>query len=361
MHRLSFDKVYYHWDHLYPYLKTGDCYPIHMIVGLTNLCNHACIWCYAYDAISSHYNENNFASKDMIVNLVEEAARLGLKAITLVGTGEPTMHPHFVEIVKGIKNAGVDLGLFTNGSLLKGDKLQAILDTHTFMRVSVSAATAEEHNHIHHSGRQINDFDKIVENVKTALNKRNSHSFPTVGVQFSVNHHNWKSLLSACSLWKEIGVDYFEIKPVYKNQNVEEHEENLIPLDEVLELMKETQKLEAEGFAVYAKYAQFNKVVGAPAKNNRGYQKCHGQSFSTFFDPDGNLYICGNLHGQERFCIGNILKEGSFEAVWNGKQRKELLENLDVNQCPIGCRLDPLNLIIEDMINPDAKIHPNFV
>lgn len=360
MDRISFEKVYYHLDHLYDYIKTGDTYPVHMIVGLTNICNHACIFCYGYDTISAQYNENAFAPMDMIVGAIREAAQLGLRSVSLVGTGEPTLHPKFVETVRGIKAAGVDVGLFTNGSLIDEDKVQAITDTHTFLRLSCSAADREEHNRIHHAGRRVNDFDRIVASIRSLLKRRDGRPFPTIGVQFIVIHHNWQSLLRACRFWKDVGVDYYAIKPAYKNLNVPEHEENKAPLEKVIELMKEAKQLEDEKFTVYAKYGQFGKVLGAKGQY-RGYDKCHGQAFTTFLDPDGKLYVCGNMHGKEEFSIGNVMESGSFEAVWNGERRKQLLRDLDVSKCPIACRMDPLNRIVEDLINPDPQIHPNFL
>ena len=359
MDRLSFEKVYYHLDHLHDYIRTGDTYPVHMIVGLTNICNHACIFCYGYDTISARYNENAFAPMDMIVGTIKEAAQLGLRSVSLVGTGEPTLHPKFVEIVRGIKSAGVDVGLFTNGSLIDEDKVQAITDTHTFLRLSCSAADREEHNRIHHAGRPVNDFDRIVENIRSLLNRRGGKPFPTIGVQFVVIHHNWQSLLRACRFWKDVGVDYYAIKPAYKNPKTPEHEENEAPLGKVIELMKEAKELEDDNFTVYAKYEQFSKVLGV--KGYHGYDKCHGQAFVTFLDPDGKLYVCGNMHGKEEYCLGNVRESGSFEAVWNGERRKQLLRDLDVSTCPVGCRMDPLNLIIEDLMNPDPQIHPSFL
>jgi len=360
MNRLSFEKIFYHLGHLCHYIKQGDCYPVHMTVGLTNRCNHACIWCYGHDTISEHYNDNDFAPLNMILDTIQEATQVGLRSVTLVGTGEPTLHPRFVEIVRGIKSTGVDIGLFTNGSLLDKQKIDDIIDTHTFIRLSCSAADRDEHDRIHHAGRAGNDFDRIVNNIKSLLLKRGEKPFPTIGVQFLVSHHNWHSLLPACRLWKDLGVDYYALKPVYKNPNITEHEENEIPLKKAFALMRETEKLEDETFKVYAKYEQFNRLLNAK-DHNRSYDKCHGQAFETFFDPDGKFYICGNMHGKEEFSIGNVMERGSFKAVWNGQRRKQVLRNLNVNNCPPECRMDPLNRIVEDLNNPDPEIHPNFL
>lgn len=359
MHRLSFEKVFYHLDNLNKYVNKGDCTPVHMIVGLTNLCNHQCIWCYGYDSISEHYNENDYVPKDKLLSVIRDASALGLKALTFVGTGEPTLHAEFASIAYEIKASNVDLGIFTNGAPINEDKANAIVNTHTFIRVSCSAADQEEHNCIHHGGKAVNDFDRIVKNIQRLLSKRGGNEFPTIGVQFSVSHHNWQSLVKSCAFWKKIGVDYFAIKPVYKNPGIMKHEENMAPLDEVFKQMDKAKALEDEKFLVYAKYEQFKNVL-AMKSNERGYNYCHGQAFSTFLDPDGKIYVCGNMHGKEDFCIGNAFDIG-FQKVWEGARRKELLKNLDVTTCPTGCRMDPLNKIIHDLKIPDRQTHPNFL
>lgn len=359
--RISFEKVFYHLDQLYDYVHTGDTPgPVHMIVGLTNVCNHACIFCHSCHTRLRHYNEHNFAPTDMVVSTIEEAARLGLKAVSLVGTGEPTLHPDFSKIVRKIRAMGVEVGLFTNGSRLDEDMIQTIVDTHTFLRLSCSAGNREDHNRIQHAGKQVDDFDRIVANVRTLLERRGGRFFPTVGVQFVVIHHNWRALLEACRFWKGVGVDYYAIKPAYTNLSVPEHEENTTPLEEVIGLMDAAKQLEDEAFTVYAKYEQFETVLGTEVRP-RSYDRCHGQAFMTFLDPDGNLYVCGNMEGKEEFSIGNVMESGSFEAVWNGSRRRQLLKDLDVSKCLYACRMDPLNWIIEDLLHPDPEVHSNFL
>ena len=360
MGRLSFRKVFYHLDHLEQYIRSGDCYPVHMIVGLTNLCNHSCIWCYGYDSISTHYNDNAFASSKMVLDTLRQAAQCGLRSVSLVGTGEPTLHPEYGRIAAGIKDAGVDIGVFTNGSRIDERMADVMIATHTFVRLSCSACNREQHNQLHHGGKQTDDFDRIVGNMERLIAKRGQNKFPTIGVQFLVSHRNWESLADACLFWKERGVDYIALKPVYQNPAIDKHEKNEAPVDQVLALLDRAKQLETPDFSVYTKKTQFNRVL-AQSDKTRGYTRCHGQAFTTFLDPDGKFYICGNMHGKMAYCVGSIPEQGSFRGVWEGDRRKEKIKTLDLCNCPTGCRMDPLNLIIEDLLHPNPEDHPNFL
>jgi len=39
-------KIFSHLDRVNELKESGDTYPIHMTIGLTNHCNHKCTWCY---------------------------------------------------------------------------------------------------------------------------------------------------------------------------------------------------------------------------------------------------------------------------------------------------------------------------
>ncbi|MEK9183047.1 MAG: radical SAM protein [Patescibacteria group bacterium] len=73
-------------------------------------CNLRCDWCYA--------KESGFAAKDMTLKVAKDAIEIykGLrtKNVMLIG-GEPTIHPHFLEIVQLIHQAGLNPLLVTNG------------------------------------------------------------------------------------------------------------------------------------------------------------------------------------------------------------------------------------------------------
>ena len=74
---------------------------------------------------------------------------------------------------------------------------------------------------------------------------------------------------------------------------------------------------------------------------------------------DGNMYICSNQE-HEKDIIGNIYKN-SFMEIWHGDKRKKRIQQIRVEECPRGCRCDPLNEVIWDYLYPDKLVHPNFI
>jgi len=355
--RLGFEKVFYHIDQLCDFYEKNDNYPVHMTVGLTTYCNHRCSFCYGdYETANPRKNIN--ADADTFLKVFKEAHDEGLKSISLVGTGEPLLHKDAVKIIRGIKAIGIDVAVYTNGVMVKGEIRDAILDCCTWIRLSCNAKNAEEHDRIH---RTKNDFNNIVENFQeiTSLRNRRGSRFPTIGCQFVVSNENYRSMFDAARLWKNAGLDYFAIKPVYKQEKNINQPEYIKDYASAREIMKRTMALEDQKFKVYAKFEQFEKVLSADYRKR--YETCYGHAFSAALLADGHLYLCGNLHSEERYSLGNIYRDGGFREIWHSEKRRKVIQSINLDECPARCRNDLLNEILWDLKKPDPLIHPNFL
>ncbi len=357
MNRLGFEKVFYHIDQLNDFYKNEDNYPVHLTVGLTSFCNHRCVFCYG-DYETSNPHRNFSIDSDRLLEILKESYECGLKSVSLVGTGEPLLHKDIVKIIYGIKAIGLDLAIYTNGAKLsKKGIMDAVLDCCTWIRMSFNAATPEEHDKIH---QVKGDFDIIVENVRQILKLRNERrqTFPTVGAQFVAYEENYGSIYKAGKLWKEVGADYFSIKPMYRQEKNQYNPPVLEDYCVAESLMLKTLKLADNKFQVYAKFEQFKEVLAQDTK--RGYGKCYGHAFSSALLADGNFYLCGNLHSEDRYSFGSIYN-GNFKEIWHSEKRKKVIESINFHECPVRCRNHPLNLILWDLKYPDKMIHPNFL
>jgi len=296
-----------------------------------------------------------FTPKDRLLEFLAEMKDFGLKAVTFVGSGEPMLHPDVIDIIAGISQLGIEIASFTNGSVLDGKLAQAVVDNFTWIRISLDAADKEMHSKVH--GVK-NDFDKIISNIKNLLSLRGDGKFPTIGVQFATHVLNDKQMYSAAKTVRDIGVDYFAIKPVMMNRaprSIREKYRNL-QIENVFPEMKRTEQLRTPDFEVYAKYEQFRNALESITNNGLYYEKCLGHRFEVCIQENGNLDICGPL----KKTVGNIF-ESSFEEIWHSEIRQKVIEDIDLSVCPYPCRLHPLNKILWDITHPDLELHPNFV
>ncbi|MDD2733779.1 MAG: radical SAM protein [Desulfuromonadaceae bacterium] len=350
--RLGFDKIFFHTNRVAEYFTDGDCFPLQGIFGITNSCDHRCVWCYPI-YIGKTRDTIYMADTGKFKAFLLECKKLGMKSYMLVGSGEPTLHPDFVEILDYSKKIGLDIGLYTNGFQLKdNDKMSSVLRNCTYVRISLDAGTIETHEKLHGIKGH---FPVILENIRNLVKQRTS-VFPTIGVQIATNKDNCHELPLLAHICKQVEVDYLSIKPVYSDIITKHQQEDLFDEIKIKEFMKAAEAYSSEKFCVYAKYEQFEAAMQSRYNNGTEYEHCQGTPFILFADGDGSVYICPN----RTLKFGNYLDD-NLEEIWNGPERRQIISSINLNQCPAGCHLHPLNKILWNIKNPDPALHPNFL
>lgn len=362
--RLSFEKIGYFPEHLDRLVSGEEAYPIHVQIGPVNFCNHDCTFCYAartmFDAKSVSRTRIDV---ERLMVIMEDMKTSGLRAATLVGAGEPTLHPQIAQIIEGLGERGIQVGMFTNGSCITDRTAKAIADHCTFVRFSLTGATPEVHDLVHANG----DFDRVVENIAKIVAAKHGR-MPTLGSQFVLASYSAKDLIKGATLARSLGLDYFEIKPCYVAPDKPNQLENTLSYDDSAALMREAERLQTDRFKVYAKYEQAKTVF--ENVDDRQYDDCPGHKSTAVLEADLELYLCVNQKVPE-FSFGN-LGERSFKEVWQGERRQEVLRKLNVHECVPRCRQDPLNKIVHEIrigtrvipLNlPEAppELHVNFI
>lgn len=100
--------------------------PISLTWQLTKKCNFSCPFCYIRD--------NTFTdevSKEKAFEVIDHLVAMGLVRATLTG-GECLLHPNFSDIYRHLKESGVLVTIFTNGSLIEGDIFELIKELPPF-------------------------------------------------------------------------------------------------------------------------------------------------------------------------------------------------------------------------------------
>ncbi len=362
--RLSFEKVFYFPDYLDKLVKQEEAYPVHMQLGTVNYCNHDCTFCYAarsmFDAKQVVREQINV---ERLMEVLDEMCELGLRSVTLVGSGEPTLHKRIDEIITGMAKRGLDMGIYTNGSCLTDQSARAMVDHLSFIRFSMTGASRAVHDLVHANG----DYEKVVANIEKLVSLRKK-KLPTLGSQFVLASYSAPDVVEGARLAKSIGLDYYEIKPAYIAPDKPNQLENTLSIENARDLMLEAKEFEDDQFKVYAKIDQMSGVF--THEDDRDYDDCPGQQTNAVLEAEMDLYLCSN-HKTKDFSLGN-LNHHSFKDVWQGQRRKEIIQQLNVHQCEPHCRMDPLNKIVHEvrigqrivplgLPKPEPEDHPKFL
>lgn len=100
--------------------------PRHLHLAPTNRCNMECPWC-----CTRNRNRLDELPLTDIDRIVSDAATEGCRAVTLSGLGEPLVHRDIAEVIGLCRNAGLAVGVVTNGL-----RLDRLLDGSTWCRIS---------------------------------------------------------------------------------------------------------------------------------------------------------------------------------------------------------------------------------
>ncbi len=329
-------KLMLHNDRVSEYLEYGDCYPLYMEVSPVGNCNHGCMFC-AYDIMGY---PGRMLATDSLLDFVDEAANCGLKSILYSGEGESLLHPDIVNIITYTKMRGIDVGLYTNGHLLKDDMAIKMLPSLTFLRFSFNGGTRENYAKIH--GVKPDVFDKVVHSASHAVRIRNSRGLSVdIGAQYVLLPENIDYLLDGIVAMKEACIDYFVIKPFVPKGSSQAYKINReFTLDVINPVLDEAEKLSDGDFKVIARRDSFKK------HGERCYAHCLGTSFMSVLNSAGDIAPCVAYWDSEEFVFGNIY-DNSFKEIWRGGKRKkvkQLLEKkLDLKGCPPDCKPNAIN------------------
>lgn len=354
MNKYNFDghKLMYHPDRVARYLTEGDCYPLYMELSPVGVCNHRCIFC-AYDFIGY---PNRKLEKERTLALLDELAECGLKSILFAGEGEPLVHPDIAEFILRARRNAIDVGLFTNGQLLKKELAEIILPALTFMRFSFNGGTRQNYADVHSVHPDV--FDTVVANIREAAQiKLQSGLSVDIGAQFVLIPENREYLASAAEILKQCGVDYLAVKPFMQREFQAYQLQQQFSGEALDDLFCQVENFASASFSVIARRDTFlNYGV-------RHYSHCYGTSFITVLNSAGILSTCLPYWEQPEFSFGNIY-EHSFKDIWNSDQRMSvkahLERSLDTHKCPPNCRPNAVNDYLWDLRHPQVK-HINFI
>lgn len=145
--------------------------PLSIIIEPTNACNFSCSFCvHSFsdykDVAGIHYL--SLQDFDRIAQQIEDLG--GVKAIYMHNCGEALLNRNFTHMIKRARELCDRLTLTTNGSLLKGEVAQGIIDAKPdYVRVSIYGPTNERHAEITHSSVSL---DRIADNLRAFMERR---------------------------------------------------------------------------------------------------------------------------------------------------------------------------------------------
>ena len=158
---LDSHKLAYHFDRVEQWDNGEQIAPVSVDMSLTRACGAMCSFCYAM--VQEPQERAAIKTKDAL-NLLDDFAEVGVKAVSLISDGESTLSKAYVPFIQHAAKAGIDVGNATNGWEWEPDKIDQVLPHLTWVRFTVGAGKAESYAKImflrigHKFNKQEEDF-----------------------------------------------------------------------------------------------------------------------------------------------------------------------------------------------------------
>lgn len=279
-------------------------YPRRLVFELTNACNLNCVMCgrNAAEFKPTIFDMDTFRSFEPLMDISEE--------VTLMGWGEPTIHPHFNEMLQIIDKHDARKYFCTNGMTLKKIR-DTLFDNHVdVFAVSLDGATDETNSRIrrgsdiHYISDQLTEIEKY--------KKLNGLKYPWINFVFCAMKSNIHELPDLVRLAAKIGID--EVKVVFLTVF-----DNTL-LDESLWGQEELiQDVFSETIKVGNEYGIALKLPYIPGEDEAG-DKLHKDCFVSWRD-----FFLGS-DGFVRPCMSTPIKffeydrNRDFMSFWNSPE-----------------------------------------
>ena len=308
-------KLLWHKDRVGAWLKGERIAPITIDCALTRRCTYRCVYCYG----KLQSNDEKRMTKDVILRFLDDAAEIGVKAVSFVSDGESTCSPHLYDAILRGNDNGLDMALATNGYLLEEERLENVLEKLTYLRFNISAGESSSYAEV--MGCKESCFYKVCNTIRRCVEIKKKRNFPvTLGIQLVLLPQFANQIFPFVKLGKDLGVDYAVIKHCSDD---EKHSLKVKYQDyfSLVDILKEAEKLSTKDYSVRVKWS---KILSGGKRN---YRHCYGPAFIMQFSGSGLVAPCGMLFNRrfKDFHIGNIVDK-SFKEIWKSPRYWEVLD-----------------------------------
>lgn len=283
-------------------------------LSIVSACNANCAFC----PRNEYKSEVKFMSGALLTRIIVELsdgefkAKHDIQMITVGENGEPTLHPHFIAILRLLKTIEIPVALYTNFFKLTKDKSEIILDEQliTHIHTNIDGFTKTSYKLMKHL-----DLVPVRNNIWHFLELRERK-----GVDIPLNLHiitaqNYTTAVQKWSggLWphkipkdvKFIGTEANMIHGYWKGYLTPN---DTIAVDDCLMWAERQHIPPPENFDAYV---------------------CHNigrVQHSAFIAPNGDWYICCFDVGNE-LVFGNLYNE-TIDEIYENLERENIIEML---------------------------------
>jgi len=292
--------------------------PTMAIVYPTYYCNMRCFGC-----VANAENAKHPVSLDLQLfdKFVHDFKLMGGESMEFSGGGEPTLHPHFRELMGSIEQAGLQFGMITNGTLPEVVDPVFRYNGTRYIRVSV------------YTVNQLGSLRDLVQH------RDHAKSRASIGGKILLGSSDLPLLEYLTAEILNTGVDFVSIKA--KRHCADDPE-----------LLPDHARMAARALVDMLCDKYPGKVFGSLAKTQQ-HGPCWLNPLHTVVDAMGTVWVCCYYQDREEdISIGNLAQ--GFCTLWYGDEHLDAMDRVQTHECNYyDCRFSVYNdVLTEELSKP---------
>ncbi|MEV7778466.1 radical SAM protein [Kitasatospora sp. NPDC088351] len=325
--------------------------PLVVDLDPTTFCDLACPECISGKLL----NQGRF-TPERLAALAEELVSMSVRAVVLIGGGEPLAHRGTRKVLRILGEAGLAVGVVTNGTMIDKN-LDELARYASWVRVSMDAGTAGTYGLFRPDRKGRSVFDKVVANMRLLAEAKTGalgYSFLVMTRQEPdgrvVSNHT--EVLQAAELAHDIGCDYFETKAMFDDEHhvIQVSQDLLASVDSQL---AEAARLESDTFQLINSSTLTSLRRHTGPVQPKEYHHCRVAELRTLITPSG-VYICSYHRGNPLARIGDAVTD-SLPDIWKTSDRGIVDPSRD---CRFHCARHRSNLELERIAEGTGAVPP---
>lgn len=299
--------------------------PIYVRIKPINRCSHACHWCVYSDGslrpkdrpdkhlqagMHGQMKEQDTMPTSKALELLDDLASIGTKAVTFSGGGEPLLHKDIATIMRRTLDNNLGLSIITNGQQLSHDRAEVLYKA-SWVRVSMDYTSSKQMV----ESRNVPDrfYAGVIDNLIEFAKHKSSTC--DLGINFIITRSNYEGITEFALKLKSYGIENVRFSPVYV-QNFKEYHTPIAA--RVLEQLQDCQAFCDDSFSVNTTYD-----LDSPSKSpDRPFDRCLYAQATCVVGADLNIYACHNTAYTKHGLIAGI-QERKFSEAWFSDEVRE--------------------------------------
>jgi len=185
--------------------------PRSVTLAISDVCNTNCIMCSCHSPLlgPKPAAADPYMEPHIFESIVRQCREMGTYRMALCGSGEPTLHPQFDQMLKLMNGLGMEPYVITNGLNLDGKRLQLWATLRAHYRFSIHAGDEETWLRVHPACRP-GQFPQLTRTLKVLT----ASGVPRVSALHVIHKENFAKVREMVEHAREAGVREVLFRPV---------------------------------------------------------------------------------------------------------------------------------------------------